>query len=262
MNWELLKNRYDPGSEIEWLENELSQLEAMGGNAIFITHIPTNGDCLHGWGHRLRGLMERYQHVVRFGLFGHTHDESISVVKSVQSANGNGTAPQNIGINFIAGSLTSYTDKNPSFTVVEIDEEYMVPVNFKTYYYSIDRANAENKITWELLHDFTSSYNLTDLRPDQLAVLADRVRNDEQFAIQYDWNKYRQAPGQRRDHCDDECRLSIFCDMTSTEYFQYQICKGRPTYDFIGDPGNAVMNLLVNPWLKKTNMATPQQIIQ
>jgi hypothetical protein len=175
MNWELIKNRYDPGNEIAWLQNELEMLEAMNGSAIFITHIPTNGDCLHGWGHRLRGLMERYQHVIRFGLFGHTHNELSTVVKSVSSANGNGTATQNIGINFIAGSLTTYTDKNPSFTVIEIDEEFMVPVNFKTYFYSIDRANSENKITWELLHDFTSYYGLKDLRPDQLADFADRV---------------------------------------------------------------------------------------
>jgi len=38
--------------------------------------------------------------------------------------------------------------------------------------------------------------------------------------------------------------------MTTTEYFQYQICMGRPTYDFINDPGNAIFNLLVNPWLE------------
>lgn len=93
MNWELIKNRYDPGNQIEWLESELAALEAINGSAIFLAHIPTNGDTLHGFGFRLRGLMERYQHIVRFGLFGHTHNEQISVVKSVTSVNGNGTEP-------------------------------------------------------------------------------------------------------------------------------------------------------------------------
>jgi len=41
--------------------------------------------------------------------------------------------------------------------------------------------------------------------------------------------------------------------MTSTEYFQYQICRGRPTYDWIGDPENALMNYLINPWIKKND---------
>lgn len=44
--------------------------------------------------------------------------------------------------------------------------------------------------------------------------------------------------------------------MTASEYFQYQICMGRPTYDFVNDPGNAIFNLLVNPWLKKNTTAT------
>jgi hypothetical protein len=39
--------------------------------------------------------------------------------------------------------------------------------------------------------------------------------------------------------------------MTSTEYFQYQVCHGRATYDFMGDPENALMNFLINPWIKK-----------
>jgi hypothetical protein len=60
MNWWLIKNRYDPGNQIEWLQAELEALEAINGTAIYMTHIPTNGDCLHGWGHRLRGLQERY----------------------------------------------------------------------------------------------------------------------------------------------------------------------------------------------------------
>ena len=173
----------------------------------------------------------------------------------MSSANGNGTEPQNVGVNFVVGSLTTYTQKNPAFTVVEIDEEFMVPIDFKTYYYDINRANRENKATWELLHDFTRYYGMKDLRPDEISALANRLRTDETFAIFYNWNKVRQAAGQKADHCDDGCRLANFCDMTSTEYFQYQICMGRPTYDFVNDPGNALMNLLVNPWLKHETTA-------
>jgi len=94
----------------------------MGGNAIIIAHIPTNGDCVHGWGHRYRGLMERYQHIVRFSLFGHTHDDSFSITQSIMDS-------KNIGINIVAGSMTSYQNMNPSFTVIEVDEELMIPLN-------------------------------------------------------------------------------------------------------------------------------------
>lgn len=93
MNWFLIKNRYDPGNQIAWLEKELSGLEAVGGKAILITHLPTNDDCVHGWGHRYRGLMERYQHIVRFGLQGHIHLEDFHVTRSIEDN-------KNIGLNF------------------------------------------------------------------------------------------------------------------------------------------------------------------
>jgi Acid sphingomyelin phosphodiesterase C-terminal region len=91
--------------------------------------------------------------------------------------------------------LTTDTNKNPSFTVIEIDEEFMVPINFKTYYYDILKANRDGKITWELLHDFTHYYGLPDLRPDNIQAFADRLRIDEAFAILYKWNSVRQATG-------------------------------------------------------------------
>ena len=40
----------------------------------------------------------------------------------------------NIGLNFYSGSLTPWTDNNPSFNVIIFDAEYMIPINIKTYY--------------------------------------------------------------------------------------------------------------------------------
>jgi hypothetical protein len=90
--------------------------------------------------------MDRYQHVIRFSLFGHTHNEAFNVVKDIKT-------DKNIGLNFIGGSLTSYTDKNPGFTVIEVDEELMIPLNFKTYYFNLTKANL-GQPKWELYHDF------------------------------------------------------------------------------------------------------------
>ena len=58
--------------------------------------------------------MDRFQHIVRMNLYGHTHNEDIQVVKSMNDN-------KNIGINFYAGSLTTYTNNNPSFNVITFD---------------------------------------------------------------------------------------------------------------------------------------------
>lgn len=59
MNWWLVKNRQDPGQEIEWFENELKEIEANDGFAYVIAHI-MSGDCLHEFGIRFKALTERY----------------------------------------------------------------------------------------------------------------------------------------------------------------------------------------------------------
>eukprot|EP00347_Sterkiella_histriomuscorum_P016021 403354796 len=242
-NWDLIKNRFDPGNEIEWLQAELDQLEKSNGNAILIAHIPPGTDCLHDWGHRFRGLMERYQHIVRFSLFGHTHDDSFAVTQSLEDN-------KNIGVNLIAGSVTSYTNMNPSFNVIEIDEETMLPINYSTYYFNISSANLYNKPEWKILHYFTSNYQIPDLSPDSLFMLANKILNDEKVASEYEWNKGRQY-GQKPSSCDEGCRKNKFCDVSSTEMFQKKTCKGQANYDFLQDPANALMNLLVNNWIKK-----------
>jgi hypothetical protein len=49
------------------------------------------------------------------GLFGHTHDEYFEVVRSATNPS------KNIGINQVGPSVTTYTEKNPGYAVLEID---------------------------------------------------------------------------------------------------------------------------------------------
>lgn len=136
LNWWLLadKDRSDPGHQIEWLENELLELEKAEGFAYIIAHIPAVS-CLHQFGIRYKALMERFQHVVRFSSYGHTHDESIYITQAINTT-------QPIGFNFVSASGTSGSNRNPAFTVMEFDEEYMVPLNMHTYYMNLTEANA------------------------------------------------------------------------------------------------------------------------
>jgi len=82
MNWYLFEDRYDPGNQIQWLQNELAQLEAVNGFAVLILHIPP-AECIHPYGVRIRAIQERYQNVIRFSISGHTHNEEFNVVKSM-----------------------------------------------------------------------------------------------------------------------------------------------------------------------------------
>ena len=120
---------------------------------------------------------------------GHTHDEDIEVVRAINS-----TDP--IGFNLITASGTSGDNMNPSFTVIDFDEEFMVPVNTHTYYLNLTEANAlpaDQKPVWHELHDMVKEYDLEDMSPSSMKKLSERLYNDVDLASQYDWNRIRRG---------------------------------------------------------------------
>ena len=106
MNWYLWEVLSDPGDELAWLESVLKDMEAKGEQAIFLGHIPTN-DCLRAWGSRFQALADRYQHIIRFGLFGHSHDEKFYLTRSVGAYN----ESKPITFNSIMAPSTTYKGK-------------------------------------------------------------------------------------------------------------------------------------------------------
>jgi hypothetical protein len=65
---------------------------------------------------RYQALVERFQHIIRFGMFGHDHTEQINIITSVKNNK------QNIGLQLMGGSGTTFWKTNPAFTVINIDE--------------------------------------------------------------------------------------------------------------------------------------------
>lgn len=47
------------------------------------------------------------------------------------------------------GSTTTYKGKNPSFNVVYLDPETMVPVDYETYSFDIREANIVGQPSWK-----------------------------------------------------------------------------------------------------------------
>ena len=147
---------------LEWLEFELKELEKEHGFAYIIGHVPPY-HFLHEFGIRYKALMERYQHVVRFSSFSHTHDESFFIDNAM------GT-DQPISWGMVHGSVGTFKGRDPNFSVIEWDEEYMVPVNIQVYGVNLTAANEnpDKQPEWHLLHDYVGDYRLADLSPKSM----------------------------------------------------------------------------------------------
>lgn len=214
-----MDNREDPGAQMAWLENELKQIEADDGFAYIISHIPSE-DCLHQFGIRWKALTERYQHIIRFTSEGHSHDFQVRVNKALTSKNP-------IGWQLITGSGTSDGLRNPSFTVIDWDEEFMVPVNTHTYTFDLAEANLNPTVepNWHPLNDFVSEYKMKDMSPASILDFTNRMATDGDLTAQYLWNQIRQA-GPRP--AAQVASKGMLCEMTTTETFETADCNGSP----------------------------------
>jgi len=80
MNFYLMSQRDDPGDVLAWLNATLHGFEQRGEIAILMAHHPPgSSDCLYEWASRFRAILDRYQHIVRFSVYGHVHLEIYGV---------------------------------------------------------------------------------------------------------------------------------------------------------------------------------------
>jgi len=236
MNWWRLAEINDPLNHIAWLEAELARLQKIGAQALIVSHF-TPTSYLYSFGKRFKSLMERYQDVVRFSFTGHSHLQGFHITKSIKEQ-------QPLGWSFLAGSVGSNGNKNPVFNVVEMDAEFMVPVGIEVYYADIMKANKEGKLTWEHYISWGKEYNLPDMRPSHMSAFAERIRDDEQTAINFIYNAFRGARS-RLDECDEDCRLGVFCEVQSSGPRDGQICHGKT-------PKPSFYELVMDPWYEVT----------
>jgi hypothetical protein len=130
-NFFVWSSRYDPGGELAWLEALLRDMESKGEIAIFLGHVPPGSvSCLYDWAIRLRAILDRYQHIVRWSVFGHVHEETFGTERAI----GSGKA---VGVQHWSGSVSTYAAVNPSFRVLEVDEETLLPVRIETHVFDV-----------------------------------------------------------------------------------------------------------------------------
>lgn len=112
----------------------------------------TAQNCQHQYGVRLRALMERFQNVVRIVAVGHVHTEMLHVFNSMTDVE------KPVMVSSVGGSLTTYNHMNPSFTLIDFDQETMAPVNIHSYYIDVDEANASGEPDWKELTNYLVDY--------------------------------------------------------------------------------------------------------
>ena len=116
LNWWTLFNSHDPASSLIWLSQTLEKSERDGEKVHIIAHIPPGGnDCWAIYSREFAKIINRFESTVAAQFYGHSHNEEFKIFYDSV----NTSRPVNVA--FIAGSLTTYSDLNPSYEVYTID---------------------------------------------------------------------------------------------------------------------------------------------
>ena len=207
--------------------------------------------CQHEWGTRFRALMERYQHIVRFGLQGHEHLEYYSIFNSMTNSN------KPLMVHSVAGSLTPLVENgsNPTFMTLDLDAETMLPINKQTHYFDLEQANKDGEITWQS-YDHRETYKMADMSPTSFMDLSNRIKTDKDLAAQWEWNELGRAfspPATK-----DLKQIEDFCLTVSSESHEHGDCIASGG-DKIGSFGSSlklasmggIIDRLIGSWIKR-----------
>jgi len=166
MNFYLMAQRDDPGDVLAWFNETLHAIEERGEIVILMAHHPPgSGDCLYQWSVRFNALLDRFQHIIRWSVYGHVHLEIYGVSKGLRTG-------KPTGVHYWAGSVSTWFEVNPTFKVYEVDVETMLPVKSHTYVLDIAHTVDQSNLKWKWDHEVTSLYNMTDLSPSSFVALA------------------------------------------------------------------------------------------
>ena len=180
-------------------------------------------------------------------MTSHIHKEQWQVVRDL-------VEQKPIGVNFIVGSATTFQNKNPSFNVLKMDSETLLPIDFETHNFELVHANKYDDPKWTLKFNYRDFFNLTDLSPQSFHKQAEHMYFDSDASAAYRDFRWVGGPSTwNPGPCDYKCRLEYYCQVVSGDYDEYMYCarddKSQLFSEFVLQ---FLMDKLVPNWYEPT----------
>ncbi|KZS08591.1 Acid sphingomyelinase phosphodiesterase 3a-like protein [Daphnia magna] len=224
--WTYFKSQ-DPASSLLWLNQILEEAELNGEKVHILSHIPPgNSDCWTVFSREFAKIINRFESTVAAQFYGHTHKDEYKVFYDMVDV----TRPINVA--FIAPSLTTYSKLNPGYRTYTIDGQRpgstWAVLDFNTYIMNLTDANlkgAEVEPVWTELYQAKQEYGLTDLSPQSMDALFQRMLTDDALFQLYFKNYYKNADEVVAEGCTDRCRSNLLCHIVTTDIGDQTKCE-------------------------------------
>lgn len=236
INFYLIPNITDPGAQIAFLQSQLALAESQGERVFILGHIPPGADdCMSDWAERYNAVVGRYAEVVTGQFFGHTHSDQFYVGKDYRTG-------ETVTVQWVAPSVTTLSDRNPSYRVYDVDSGDFQLLDFHQYRLDLPLANAHNTTTWSEIYSFKDLYTLPNLNITSISTLVNQLSSDSSLARMYLENYNAGGPGSPAG-CSSGCLAALHCSIVSPVYRDYLTCTNSTMSRM-----NRLMESLQGPW--------------
>jgi len=182
----LTNNVYDFGHQLDWMNDTLRQVAERGEQAIIIGHASPQ-DWYQIFADKFNELMVVYRTSVVNMFFGHTHNNEVQLVEATVDS-----MQVPIIAAYIGGSVTSYTNVNPGFTVFAYDRAAVsgnqkqplpfLATDMSYYWMNLTASNEANQALFKQGVNALHNYGMKDLSPSSWYSLAEAFKAGESKA--------------------------------------------------------------------------------
>ena len=139
-------------------------------------------------------IVDRFSHVITGSFYGHTHKDEITLVYNKEK--------KPISVAYISGSLTTFSDLNPQYTIFDMDSNGK-PLDSNIYLSDLDLANQhwskdhKSSPVWRHEYSPVHSYRLQDMSPASWDKFLKEAESDLDLAFLYvgHYNRYSKEFG-------------------------------------------------------------------
>jgi sphingomyelin phosphodiesterase len=199
--------------QLNWMASELRSAQATGEKVIVAGHIPLRYATSEGASilDAFLDLLAQYNGTIVGQLFGHTHHDDFQMV---------GRNGVDVGVQFIAPSLTTFTNQNPSFRIFELDPTTFAFLDYVQYRANLGDAIRTGAPQWEVAYTARDEYGLADLSPASMKALIARFASNA--TLFDDFSQNFQAGQPKR--VDARWKKQAICNMLGTTEAEVKRC--------------------------------------
>ncbi|XP_077018912.1 cyclic GMP-AMP phosphodiesterase SMPDL3A isoform X2 [Tamandua tetradactyla] len=222
-------NKTDPGSQLEWLEYTLNSSRHDEEKVYIIAHIPVgylpcseSVTAMRGYyNEKLVDIFRKYSDIIAGHFYGHTHRDSIMVLSDEKGRPLSSlfVAP---AVTPVKGVLEKQTN-NPGVRLFRYAPQDYKLLDMWQYYLNLTEANLKEESNWTLEYILTQAYDIEDLQPKSLYVLAKQlaVLDSKQFIKYYN---YFFVSYDSSAICDEKCKALQICAIMNLDHISYEEC--------------------------------------